>query len=390
LGVAARLSQEGHDVRFWTKDPSFNKDLQGLLSRVDSPRPSIPWCDLAIADMVGFSSFLPVLQKYAKPSLSINPVGDVLELDRLKAQQTAQVMGLDVPESWAGTPPELPPEGLFVKPSGNKSPIQTRCVETPAQLAWVLKELKGEKDVLFQRKVDGIEVSTEGWFNGVDWVKPFNHTFEEKKLMGKSGPGTGCMGNVVVPAQEDKLVKETLIRMTPFLRKAGYRGPLDVNCVVSKDKAHFLEFTARMGYDAVEALITGLREPIGTFLFEVATGVKKEMDLTKDYMMAVRLVSPPYPFSGKAQAGVPVEGLVQENQKYVFPCALQKTKEGWQTTGSDGVVAKITAIGKTVDQAQGRCLRTLGNIKGLDLFYRDDIGERVDRDMKQLKEWGWI
>jgi phosphoribosylamine--glycine ligase len=145
-----------------------------------------------------------------------------------------------------------------------------------------------------------------------------------------------------------------------------------------------------MGYDAVEALLTGLKEPAGSFLFEVATGVKKEMLLTKDYMVAVRLCMPPYPFSGKADLGVPIGGIIPENRKYLFLSGVMKHGDAIVTSGSDGVVAKVTAVGRTVQEARSRVYRTLGNIKGIDLYYRPDIGARAEKDIKQLKEWGWL
>lgn len=391
LGVADRLSQEGHDVRFWTEDRNYNRDLSGIVSRIDTWRPSVPWADLIICDMVGFSQFLPVFQRYAKPTLSCNPVADVLELNRVKAIQTARAVGMTCPESWNGVPPTLPEKGLVVKPSGNQGPSQTRVVKTEKQLKWALDQLPNKEDVLFQEVVEGIEVSTEGWFNGTDWITPFNHTFEEKKLMpGNTGPGTGCMGNVVIPAQHDKLVKETLEKMTPFLRKAGYRGPLDINCIVNQDTAYFLEFTCRMGYDAVEALMTGLKEPVGALLFETATGVKKEMALTKDYMISVRLAQPPYPFHFQDGAEAPLEGIIPENRKFIYLCGVKKVKDNLLTTGSDGVVAKVTASGRSIQEARSRVKRTLNNIKGIDLFWRHDVGARAEKDIDQLKQWGWL
>jgi len=396
LGVADRLTQEGHDVRVWTSNPKYAKDLQGIVSRIDTWRPSITWADFILADMVGFAHIQPVASRYGKPSLSLNAATEVLELDRLRALRTARAVGMRTPESWAydnltdarNARPDFP---KMVKPSGNQGPEETRKVETRAQYDWALSQFKMDQGLLLQEVVDGIEISTEGWFNGSDWVTPFNHTFEEKKLMpGETGPGTGCMGNFVISAARDKLVQETLGLMTPFLSKAGYRGPIDVNCIVKEDAAYFLEFTARMGYDAIEALATGLREPLGSMLFEVATGIKKEMRLTKDYMVAVRLCAPPYPNAGASKADVPLEGIVPENRKYLFLTGVQRRGPLYVTSGSDGVIGKVTAIGRTPSEARSRAYRTLGNIKGIDLFYRPDIGVRVEKAMRQLREWGWI
>ena len=398
LGVADKLQQEGHDVVFWCKDQKHIRDLTGFITRPDSWRPHVPSADLIICDMVGHSHNLPTFQRYAKPVLCCNAFADLLELDRIKGMQLAEALKIDTPVTYtyssATEAKNRPFKGeVYVKPCGNKGgPIATRRATTPAIYDYILSSLDPSSPVLIQEVVpEGVEVSTEGWFNGADWVHPFNHTFEEKKLMSGGGVGTGCMGNVVVRAEPDRLIKETLLKLTPFLRKASWKGPIDCNCIVTKDRAYLLEFTARMGYDAIEALMCGMREPIGTFLFEVATGVKKEMALTKDYMMAVRLVSPPYPYAGRtAEEGQPLEGIGPENRKYIYLIGAMKKKGKLVTSGSDGIVAKVTATGRSVDEAQNRVYRTLDNIKGIDLFYRDDIGKRVPKELRKLKEWGWV
>lgn len=395
LGVADRLSQEGHDVRFWSQDHAYSRDLQGIISRVESFRPSVPWADLIICDMVGFSNHLDLFQRYAKPTLSCNAFGDIIELDRLRGLKTARAVGMSTPESWtfpnvAAALDHQIDRPVVVKPNDNQKAGETRICQTPELYKWALRQFDPSQEVLVQEVVSGIEISTEGWFNGNDWILPYNHTLEEKTLLSGGTLNTGCMGNLVYPCFDDRLFRETLLKMTPLLRKAGYRGPIDVNTICTKEHAYFLEFTARMGYDAVEALITGLKEPAGSFLFEVATGVKKEMALTEDYMIAVRICMPPYPFKGRADHGVPIGGVNPKNRKYLFLSGVQKTGDRITTSGSDGVVAKATATGRTPSEARSRVYRTVGNLRGVDLYYREDIGSRADRDMRQLKEWGWI
>ena len=397
LGVADGLQKEGHEVVFWCRDQKHARDLKGIVSRTESWRPHVPSSDLIICDMVGYSHNLPTFQRYAKPVLSCNTIMDLLELDRVKAMKLAEALDIPTPTTYtfqnAREAKKRPfKEEVYIKPCGNKNPISTRRATCPAIYDYILSTLDPEEPVLLQEVVpEGVEVSTEGWFNGADWIHPFNHTFEEKKLMSGGGVSTGCMGNVVVRAEQDRLIQETLLKLTPFLRKASWKGPVDCNCILTKERPYLLEFTARMGYDAIEALMTGLREPIGTFLFEVATGVKKEMALTKDYMISVRLAAPPYPYTGKsAMEGQPLEGIVPENRKYIYLIGVMKQGDRLVTSGSDGIIAKVTATGRSVDEAQNRVYRTLSNIKGIDLFYRDDIGDRVPRDLRKLKEWGWL
>src|SRR5260221_392991 len=140
----------------------------------------------------------------------------------------------------------------------------------------------------------------------------------------------GCMGNVVlVCAKPTKLVQSTVMRLAPLLKQANYRGPIDVNCIVTKDKVYGLEFTCRMGYDAIESLMIGLREPVANLLFETALGVKKSMDIRTDFLMTVRVTRDPYPYAepeelDEPDKGMPICGLTEKDMEFVYLCDVYK------------------------------------------------------------------
>jgi phosphoribosylamine--glycine ligase len=268
------------------------------------------------------------------------------------------------------------------------------------ELAWAFDTNKAGTSMIVQRIVDGVEVSTEGWFNGRDFLRPFNHTFEEKRFMeGNLGPNTGCMGNVVLARESNKLTRATVERLKPFLSKVGYRGPVDVNCIVNETGAYALEATARFGYDAIEALVEGLKEPFIDVLFETAVGTKKSMDLTEDAMIAVRLSVPPYPAEDVKQKdwGDPIIGINLDNIKHLFLCNVfaDHADNLFKVAPADGLVLKATAHGgkKGADYtsfARDRVYRTLDNIKCSNKQYRLDIGKRVNGDLAKLISWGWV
>jgi phosphoribosylamine-glycine ligase len=211
----------------------------------------------------------------------------VIELNRAKGMEMFERAGVTIPDTYEFDTPKAAAaltkhngwgDGWVVKPNGNISTAKTMTCRDERLWDRTLGKLSPECSGIVQRLVSGIEVSTEGWFNGTDFVTPFNHTFEDKRfLTGNLGVNTGCMGNIVLRADSDRLTAATVERVAPFLRMIGYRGPFDINCIVNESGAYALEATSRMGYDAVEALIEGLEEEAGTFLFDVASGTKKTM-----------------------------------------------------------------------------------------------------------------
>lgn len=240
--------------------------------------------------------------------------------------------------------------------------------------------------------VDGVNVSVEGWFNGRDWIKPFVCSFKDTRfLMHDLGPDTICMGVVTFAVDQNKLIEETLLLLTPSLKKSGYRGPLSINRVINDEITWTLKPTYGFTYDTTEALMEGLEEPFADFLFEVAQGSKKEMNLSSDYCIAVRLSIPPWPMSEPISGvGRTVLGLSKENLRHVYFSDVYKDEEGYYCATGSGIILKATAHGRSVKEARRRVYRTLDNINIQDKQYRLDIGERVDRDVEQLKTWGWL
>jgi len=297
--------------------------------------------------------------------------------------------------------------GWVIKPNGNKAASKTLVVKDQPAWSDCLSRLSPDSSGIVQRIVDGIEVSTEGWFNGSTFLAPFNHTFEEKRfLTGGLGANTGCMGNVVLAAdlRGDALAHATVARLSGFLGQIGYRGPLDINCIVNEEGAFALEATSRMGYDAVEALAEGLSVPLSDFLYEVAAGTATACPLSDQTCIAVRLSVPPWPVRqpDRDDHGELVEGIDEDTLHHLFLTDLYKDNEGYKTAAGDGVLLKATAKGPArrledddlqddyTYYARSRVYRLLDKIKVTSKQYRTDIGSRVNKDMAKLKAWGWV
>lgn len=405
-GLAYRLDQEGHTVDLWIKNQEYKDALRGFVNRIDSWRPSLAKADLVICDAVGFSQYEEIFQRMGKPYLCCSPIADILELDRERGMQAFTRLGIGIPEtSYFNSPEEAASlewesdDGYVIKPAGNVDVGKTYIVPNRQLYDWALSTyVKGQKLIVQRRVMDAIEVSTEGWFNGRDWVEPFNHTFEEKRhMVGDVGKMTGCMGNVVLPlTKADHLVKETVMKFEPILRKASYKGPIDINCLVQKDRLYALELTCRLGFDAFEALMTGLTEPVGSMLFEVATGIKKRIEMRTDFLISVRVCRDPYPVGYSSMLGkdndrgMPITGLSEKDMPFVYLCDVYTEDGILKFSAGDGVILKATAFGRSVKEAQHRAYRVVKNVQAIDIQYRTDIGNRVESDMNTLREWGWI
>jgi len=418
LGIAQRLALEGHSADVYIADTRFKSAGRGIVNRVPEWRSAARRADLIIADCVGLGRCEDSVRSLGRPAIGFSAALDTIELDRRKGMELFERAGIKTPETHyfnsTAEALKLPAthgwgDGWVVKANGNISTAKTAVVKDESLWPRAVRQLPPESSGIVQRIVSGVEISTEGWFNGSNFITPFNHTLEDKRfLAGDLGQNTGCMGNVVIRADSNRLTRDTIERTEPFLRMLGYRGPFDINTIVNADGAWALEVTSRMGYDAVEALAEGLDEPFGDFLFDVAMGTKKSMALTSDTMIAVRLSVPPWPMRrpDRDSAGEPVLGIDDDTLLHLFLTDIERTRGEYVTAGGDGVLLKATAVGGVTPpkplnngkrsrpdytyEARRRVYRLLDKIKVSNKQYRNDIGTRANADIAQLKEWGWL
>lgn len=405
--LALRLASEGAIVKMFVEEKSARGGLQGY--RNPSVVPNVQMLeqyDLVLFDMVGLGQRAEALKSKGRLVLGGGTFHDKLELDREYGQKVVkQLTKLKVPEGkLIKTKDELikelesSTEPLVLKPQGNKE-VSLTLVSSDNTNRTLISIVDTQADKLtpciLQKRINGIEISTEGWFNGKEWAPCFNHTLEHKRLMeGEKGPQTGCMGNTVWMCQEDELVKMALLPLAPLLKKVEYIGPLDVNCILTEDEAYFLEFTTRFGYDAIQALSELYKGKMFDFLWKVASQ-DSSMDFRSDYSFAVRMSMPPYPIVPKEglkeYKGVQVLDIENGARNHVFLADVMLKDDVECLAGIDGVIGCVTARGETIQEVRRRVYRTLDRIViHQDVQYRKDIGSGVEEKISRLKEWGWL
>jgi len=404
LSVLLRIQEAGHNCVMWCKKaPSVLG--RGFVERAVSWRKHLN-SDLFLFDMVGLGHIADRLRRMGKTVLGGGVVNDKIELDRDYGHDLMKEYGIPTPDYWEfNTKEEVQnflrsKRGRYVlKPSGNQPTMFTYVAqdENSEDLREYLSSLDLKGPFVLEKFVEGVEVSTEGWFDGEKFVLPINHTFEEKKFMeGDKGGNTGCMGSVVWVCDRDKLFESTLGKLEPFLRRVGYVGPLDINCIVA-DKPYGLEFTARFGYNAIQVLLEGFLpgEDLGYVLWRFATRNLDTLPIGSDWLVAVRLSIPPWPWVDEPRIlkelcyGVPVL-YPEDASPHIWWDDVFREGRSVKCAGGDGVICSVSARGRSLREALRRVYRTIGNIRVPNLQYRSDIGKRVPEDFDTLVSGGWV
>lgn len=424
--LAQRIQDEGHRALVYINCEDKRRVGNGIIEKHPEQRVLIgdkgkidhdvhhslmyPKPDCIIMDMVseGFGTLADEIRKEDKiPVIGGSSWADKIELDRPYGAKVMKMVGIGSPETYKFTDYSKAIEFVegsgkpyVYKPSGNQPTSTTYVAKGADDLIGMLEFYSNIKEEFeLQEKVEGVEISSELWFNGKEVIN-VNHTMEEKPLMeGGKGPKAGCMGSVVwIGSIGSRLYKEGIGKIVPALRKMNYRGPIDLNTIVTKDRLYGLEFTARFGYDALFVLLEMYKGKIGDLLYGVATGIQNDMEFRSEIGVGIDLCVPPYPLSVKPDLykDVLIQGISKDNNRHLWLYDVYKVGDRYLCSGNGGDIGAITARGDKVDgfspirDAKRRVLRTISNLVIPDVMYRSDIGDRFPEEFKQLQSWGWL
>lgn len=427
LPVMYRMQQQGYEVAIYIHNPRYRANYEGLVNRVTSSKlPGI----VRRADAVVFDILRPnegshqdtqllkvfrcsrqtpevfgaVADKIRKKVLTIGASKETAtwELDRSKGAKLAESIGIPIPETHDFK--RLSEGAAFLrgkksrwvfKPHDNNDLDLTYMESYPGELKSKLegeyRERLGDKiDFILQKVVEGVEISTEGWFDGERFVH-FNHTIEDKKLMnGNLGPAIGSQGNTVwVKRDPHGLLVQELGKLAPKLRAAGYIGPIDVNCIVSEDdcRPYFLEWTCRQGYDALYCLLQLLSGGIARFYLD-----RFHSEFLGGYASSQRITVPPFPYSEPDLLREYAQGVEAQNgfeDKNFWAEDVRQNGKRIECAGADGILGVMAAKGNSIGGSVGNMYRSIDKMRIASTpQYRTDGGQRTEKAISKLKKWG--
>lgn len=394
LGLALRLRQEGNEVAVWIREGRAKSNYDGLLVKAAKWSDYLEPSTIVVFDSSGGGRTADRLRARGHFVFAGSSFADTLELDRDVALGIMSQSGIKTPESrtfhswkagkeWAEGP--MAGHRLVFKASGNTgNDLGTYVSYDTGDLVEMLDyfaslvEGKGRPEYVLQEFTKGTEISTEGWFNGEEFMTPFNHTIERKKLMNDDlGPSGGCAGNIVWLAKETNFViEEGIKRMAPVLREHEYIGPIDLNSVVNEEGVWGLEFTPRFGYDALPALLELFDGQVGPVIAKMARReLPAEVPLVDKWGAGIRVSIPPYPSEHlHPDEGIPVRGLTRSDREhlYFYDVKLNDNNK-LVSTAAFGAIVTVTGKGDSINEAMEEPLELAEKAKVPQKQYRTDL-----------------
>jgi len=409
--LAWQIKKEGHEVKVYIKSEADKDVYDGFLEKTEDWKKFVDWADVIVFDDTGFGKDADELRKKGKLVVGGSEYTDRLEEDREFGQEEMKRVGMLTLSHWdfsdydsALNFIEKNPGRYVYKPSGFvpsdfKGLLFLGKDEDGKDLHEILRsnrKILEEKIKQFQLQkfASGVEVAVGAFFNGNDFIYPVNINFEHKKLFpGDIGPYTGEMGTLMYWSGPNTIFKTTLEKMREDIKKSGYVGYIDINCIANGRGIYPLEYTCRFGYPHISIAEEGILNEWGDFLYSIAKGENYELKAKKGFQIGVICATPPFPYDDKSEINLyrdlsiifkkpSLEGVHLGDVKFI--------EGSWRIAGQTGYDLVVTGSGVTVEDARKQVYSRLENILLQNMFYRTDIGLGWYEDSDKLQTWGYL
>ncbi|OGZ72800.1 MAG: phosphoribosylamine--glycine ligase [Candidatus Staskawiczbacteria bacterium RIFCSPLOWO2_01_FULL_38_12b] len=409
--LAWQIKKEGHLVKIYVK-ADYDKDVyNGFLEKVDDYKQFIDWADVVVFDDVGFGEEADELRKKGKLVVGGSGYTDRLEKDREFGQLEMKRVGMVILPHWDFSDynsalkfiEENPGRYVF-KPSefvesAGKNLLFLGKDEDGKDIYEIIRSNKKvlEKNVKqfqLQKFAQGVEIAVGAFFNGNDFIYPINVNFEHKKLFpGEIGPFTGEMGTLMYWSGSNTIFRTTLEKMKDDIKKSGYVGYIDINCIANGRGIYPLEFTCRFGYPTISVQMEGVSSQWGDFLYHIASGNNYELKTKKGFQVGVCCAVPPYPYYDKSEMDIYRDLSIifkKPNLEGMHLGDVKLVDENWKIAGESGYALVVTGSGVTVEDARKQVYGRLENVLLQNMFFRTDIGIGWGEDSDKLQTWGYL
>jgi phosphoribosylamine--glycine ligase len=204
---------------------------------------------------------------------------------------------------------------------------------------------------------------------------------------GDKGPNTGGMGAyspapVVTPAVHEKIIEQVIKPTIEGMREEGhaYTGFLYAGLMIDDEgNPSVIEFNCRFGDPETQPVMMRMKSDLVALCLAALDGRLDEMqiDFLDDTALTVVIAAGGYP--GTYATGRVIHGLKDIAGGKIFHAGTRL--EGNEVKTSGGRVLGVTALGKTVAEAQSAAYKIVESISFEDMIFRSDIGYRaVERE----------
>jgi phosphoribosylamine--glycine ligase len=199
---------------------------------------------------------------------------------------------------------------------------------------------------------------------------------------GDKGPNTGGMGAyspapVMTEAMCQRTMDEIILPTLKAMKANGmpFKGVLFAGLMITASGPKLIEYNARFGDPETQVLMVRLMSDILPALLASCEGQLKHFDLRWYPEAALTVVMAAKGYPGDYAKGTVIAGLDEAAKIEGVEIFHAGTKaDGDTVLANGGRVLNITALGKTVREAQSRAYQAVDRVRWPEGFCRRDIG----------------
>ena len=202
---------------------------------------------------------------------------------------------------------------------------------------------------------------------------------------GDQGPNTGGMGSyspatVLTPEMQARIMRDIVLPTVAGMRVRGtpYVGVLYAGLMIMAEGPKLIEYNVRFGDPECQVLMPRMKTDLVAAMAAACDGVLKNFDVRwwDDAALTVVMAAKGYP--GAFERGSEIRGIAEAetlDDVLVFHAGT-KVEDG-RLLANGGRVLNVTAMGRTVAEAQTRAYAAVDKIDWPEGFCRRDIGWRA-------------
>jgi phosphoribosylamine--glycine ligase len=269
--------------------------------------------------------------------------------------------------------------------AGKGVTVAMTMAEARAAVADIFSGKFGGAECVIEEFLEGEEASFFVLTDGMNAL-PLTTAQDHKRVGdGDTGPNTGGMGAYSpAPCMTPALCDQALERIVkPTIRALAdlghpYVGVLYAGLILTRDGPKLIEYNARFGDPECQVLMMRLKDDLVALLLACCDGTLDRMSVRwyDEAALTIVLCAKGYPgevVKGSAVRGL--EGAASLEGVEIFHAGTA-LKNG-ELVANGGRVLNVTAIGKTVQEAQARAYAAVDRIDWPEGFCRRDIGWRA-------------
>jgi phosphoribosylamine--glycine ligase len=244
-------------------------------------------------------------------------------------------------------------------------------------------------EVVIEAFLEGEEASFFALCDGTTAI-PFGTAQDHKRVFdGDKGPNTGGMGAyspaaILTPELQARVMREIIEPTLAGMKARGtpYTGILYAGLMLTHDGPQLIEYNARLGDPETQVLLPRLKSDLVTALLAACDGVLNTISLQWTDKAALTVVMAANGYPGVVEKGSEIKGIDRaEELEDVIVFHAGTKQDGDRILANGGRVLNVTAMGRTISDAQRRAYEAVDRIDWPQGFCRRDIGWRaVERE----------